>query len=69
MKNFVIKYIILLLALTGIESRIHAQSVEIIQKQTPVLTLKEGNPVLTMKINAGKNNAIVQVINIDLIGV
>lgn len=68
MKDLTIKFLILFLALTGIESRIHAQSVEIIQKQIPVLTLKEGNPVLTMKINAGKNNTKVQVININLTG-
>ena len=68
MKDLAIKFLILFLALTGIESRIHAQSVEIIQKQIPVLTLKEGNPVLTVKVNAGKNNATVQVINIDLTG-
>ncbi|MCK4676897.1 MAG: exo-alpha-sialidase [Bacteroidales bacterium] len=78
MKNHAIKYIILFLVLVDCDNKIdelsskvtelHAQSVEIIQKQIPVLTLKEGNPVLIMKINAGKTNAKVNEINIDLTG-
>ena len=78
MKNYAIKYIILFLVLVDCDNKIdelsskvtelHAQSVEIIQKQIPVLTLKEGNPVLIMKINAGKTNAKVKEINIDLTG-
>jgi len=75
MKNQTIKYIILFLVLAGcgnkiddISSKVHAQSVEIIQTQIPVLTLKEGNQAFLLRINAGKINAEVKEINIDLTG-
>jgi sialidase-1 len=75
MKYHAIQYVILILVIAGCDSKtnelsseVQAQSVQIIQKQTPVLTLKEGNQVLGMKINAGKSNAEVKEININLAG-
>jgi len=75
MKNQAIKCLILFLVLTGCDykvdglpSKVHEQSVEIIQTQIPVLTLIEGNPVLLMRIYPGKTNAEVKEINLDLTG-
>ena len=75
MKYHAIRLIILFLVIAGCDniinepsSEVHAQSVEIIQKQIPVLTLKEGNQVLLMKIYPGKTNAEIREINIDLTG-
>jgi len=44
------------------------QSIEIIQQQIPVLTLKEGNLVLTIKANTAKPGTEVREINLDLTG-
>ena len=68
MKKYTIPFIILSIALFGTVSRTCAQSLEIIQKQLPVLTLKEGNPVLLMSIDTGKPDTRVTEINMDLAG-
>jgi len=75
MKDLAIKFLILLFVHTGCDykaddaaSDVHAQTLEIIQKQVPVLTLKEGNQVLLMRVNAGDTNAEVMEINLDLSG-
>lgn len=68
MKRIVVKFMFFFIALTGMQSRILSQSVEIIQKQIPVLTLKEGNQVIIMKICDQKNNTSVKDILINLTG-
>ncbi|MDZ7633466.1 MAG: BNR-repeat neuraminidase N-terminal domain-containing protein [Bacteroidales bacterium] len=68
MKNLKIRFVLLVLALAVQGSHIHAQSVEIIQKQIPVLTLTKGNPVMLIKVNTGSNIAGIRAINIDLTG-
>ena len=68
MKRYVLSIIILSIAYCGTVSLTFAQSLEILQKQLPVLTLKEGNPVLLMNINAGKPDARITEINLDLTG-
>ena len=68
MKNQAIKYWVVVLALSIMAGSGFSQSIEIIQKQIPVLTLKEGNPVLTIKVNAGKTSTEVREINLDLTG-
>jgi len=45
-----------------------AMSLEIIQEQLPVLTLKEGNQVLLIRISSGKPGTKVKEINFDLSG-
>jgi len=47
---------------------INSQSVTILQKQIPVLTLRDGNPVMLIKLMTGKENSRVSSINLDLTG-
>ena len=67
MINFTRSFILLLtLILTW--NQLYSKSVEIFQKQTPVLTLKESNQVMLFKLNTGKPNSIIRKITIDLTG-
>jgi sialidase-1 len=68
MKKLKIRFIILVIAFPLAGGSIHSQSVEIIQKQIPVLTLTQGNPVMLIKIDAEKNDAIIKAVKIDLTG-
>jgi len=68
MKRLKFRFLTLVLALPVLGGSIHSQSVEIIQKQIPVLTLSQGNPVMLIKIDAEKNDAIIKAVNIDLTG-
>ena len=78
MKHRAIKYIFLFFVLTNCANKLdelssnnnenQEPSVEIIQQQIPVLTLKEGNQVLLMKINAGNATTKIREINFDLTG-
>ena len=61
-------YLVLVLALSVMACNSSSQSIEIIQQQIPVLTLKEGNVVLMMKANTGKPGMEVREINLDLTG-
>ncbi|MFZ2339914.1 MAG: sialidase family protein [Bacteroidales bacterium] len=68
MKRRITRFIILILALPVLGGSIHSQSVEIIQKQIPVLTLTQGNPVMLIIVNTGKNVGEIRAISIDLTG-
>jgi sialidase-1 len=78
MKHRAINYIFLLVILENCNNKpdelssnnyeVKESSVEIIQKQIPVLTLKEDNEVLLLKVIAGNSNAKVQEIKFDLTG-
>jgi sialidase-1 len=78
MKFATVKYLILLLVAGGFDSdqavlsrnsnKAKAPSIEITQKQVPVLTLKEGNQVMLLKVNSEKAGAEVKEINFDLTG-
>jgi hypothetical protein len=61
-------YLVFVLALSVMACNSSSQSVEIIQKQSPVLTFKEGNTVLTLEVNAGKTSTDVREINLALTG-
>jgi sialidase-1 len=67
-KNQDFKYWVLLLVFFIMAEPGISQSVEIIQKQSPVLTFKEGNTVLTLEVNAGKTSTDVREINLALTG-
>ncbi len=68
MKNHAFKVVFLFLALSVLGEQTYSQSLEIIQKQIPVLTLKEGNQVLAMKVTGNGTSLVVKKINIDLAG-
>jgi sialidase-1 len=61
-------YLVFVLALSVMACNSSSQSIEIIQQQIPVLTLKEGNVILTIKANTGKSATEVREINLDLTG-
>jgi sialidase-1 len=63
-----IKFAFFVLALTITVSQIYSQSVEIIQKQVPVLTYKEGNQVMFIKTDFKRSNTTVKSISIDMAG-
>lgn len=56
--------LILMTSICGINS----QSVTILQKQVPVLTPRDGNQVMLVKIESGKANTIVSSVSLDLTG-
>lgn len=68
MNNQAIKYWVSVLAFFVTAGPGFSQSIEIIQQQTPVLTLNEGNTVLTIEVNAGKTSTDVREINLYLTG-
>jgi len=68
MKKQAIHNLVFALAMSFMAGTGFPQSIEIIQKQIPVLTLKEGNPVLTIKVNSRKIGSEVREINLDLTG-
>ena len=68
MKRHTIKNLVFAIALSILAGSGLSQSIDIIQKQIPVLTLKEGNPVLTIRVNAGNTRSEVREINLDLTG-
>ncbi|MCU0457768.1 MAG: exo-alpha-sialidase, partial [Bacteroidales bacterium] len=47
---------------------VNSQSVTILQKQVPVLTLREGNQVMLIKLDSVKENTTVSSVSLDLAG-
>jgi len=68
MKFPYIRTIVIVVVLITSLSGVNSQSVTILQKQVPVLTLREGNQVMLIKLESGKINTIVSSVSLDLTG-
>ncbi|TNF42928.1 MAG: hypothetical protein EP313_00130, partial [Bacteroidetes bacterium] len=68
MKFPYIRTIVIVVVLITSLSGVNSQSVTILQKQVPVLTLREGNQVMLIKLESGRENTIVSSVSLDLAG-
>jgi len=68
MHNKAITYLVCVLVMSAMACHSSSQSIEIMQQQVPVLTLNEGNVVLTIKVSTAKPGTQVREINLDLTG-
>ncbi|TFH50367.1 MAG: sialidase [Bacteroidia bacterium] len=68
MRNFHARLALIALILMTSLCVINSQSVTILQKQIPVLTLRDGNPVMLIKLETGQENTVVSSVSLDLSG-
>ncbi|MBE0679180.1 MAG: exo-alpha-sialidase [Bacteroidales bacterium] len=68
MKNYYLRSAFIAFVLMTFAGGINSQSVTILQKQVPVLTLIDGNPITLIKLDTGKENTIVSSVSLDLTG-
>ena len=68
MKNYNTRLALIVAVFMTSLSSINSQSVTISQKQVPVLTLRDGNQVMLIKLESGKENTIISSVSFDLTG-